>query len=164
MGARVNNVKGGSASLAAHCVVEPPNDAWDVLLKAVIVLSLVALLAMCIHAAIFSPLVRIAQRHGLLALLIKPSVIWFGMGALLLTFRTLLWFSYRPFAPLQPGSAPTMTVVIPAFNEGAMVAQAIDSVATARYPVGRLQVIVVDDGARDDTWVHIQTGRRAPSR
>ncbi len=156
VGERVNNFQGGDASVAGHFVEEPPKDAWDVLIKAVIVLSLAALVALSIQTAIFSPLVRVAQRHGLLALLIKPSVVWFGMGALLLSFRTLLWFSYRPFAPASVASAPTMTVVIPAYNEGAMVAQAIDSVAAARYPLGRLQIIVVDDGSTDDTWVHIQ--------
>ncbi len=42
-----------------------------------------------------------------------------------------------------------------------MVARAIDSVAAARYPRGRLEIFAVDDGSRDDTWEHI---RRAADR
>ena len=152
----MNNLQGNYASDARRFPVPAPKDVWDVMLKAAIILSLLAMLALSTRTAMFSPLVRIAQRHGFLALLVKPSVVWVSMGALLLSFRTLLWFSYRPFAPALMGSAPTMTVVIPAYNEGAMVAQAIDSVAAARYPVGRLQIIVVDDGSTDDTWMHIQ--------
>ena len=49
-----------------------------------------------------------------------------------------------------------MTVVIPAYNEGAMVEQSIESVVAARYPRDRLQIVVVDDGSTDDTWKYIQ--------
>ncbi|MGC2271507.1 MAG: glycosyltransferase, partial [Candidatus Sulfotelmatobacter sp.] len=48
------------------------------------------------------------------------------------------------------------TVIIPAYNEGAMIAKAILSVANANYPKERLEIIVVDDGSTDDTWMHIQ--------
>jgi len=53
-------------------------------------------------------------------------------------------------------NAPSLTVIIPAYNEGAMVMQAIDSVVRARYPRERLEIFVIDDGSRDDTWTHIQ--------
>ncbi len=155
-GVRVNEFQGEYARYAGRFAVAPPKDGWDALLKAVIVLGLVGLVTLSTQAGILSPLLRVAQRHGFLILLVKPSVIWFCMGALLLSFRTMLWFFYRPFAPASMTGAPTMTVVIPAYNEGAMVAQAIDSVANARYPVGRLQIVVVDDGSTDDTWTHIQ--------
>jgi len=49
-----------------------------------------------------------------------------------------------------------MTVIIPPTTKGAMVAQAIDSIANADYPPNRLEIIVVDDGSTDDTWRHIQ--------
>jgi hyaluronan synthase len=98
----------------------------------------------------------VAQRHGVPALLVKPSVVWFAMGTTLLLFRTLLWFGYRPPPVASLDDAPTLTVVIPAFNEGPMVAQAIDSVANAHYPADRLEIFVVDDGSTDDTWHHMQ--------
>lgn len=88
--------------------------------------------------------------------LLRPSVLWLVMGMLLLVLRTLLWLMYRPHTPATFEVAPRMTVVIPAYNEGAMVAQAIDSIASANYPPDRLEIIAVDDGSTDDTWLHIQ--------
>jgi hyaluronan synthase len=56
-----------------------------------------------------------------------------------------------------------LTVIIPAYNEGEMVARSIESVVHARYARGRLEVFVVDDGSVDDTWQHIQrVARRFP--
>ena len=49
-----------------------------------------------------------------------------------------------------------LTVLIPAYNEGAMVEETIASVAAARYPRERLQIIAIDDGSTDDTWHHIR--------
>jgi hyaluronan synthase len=134
----------------------PPRDHWDRLLQMGIVAGLVGLLCFSWYAASFDPLLRALERHGWSALLAKPSAIWFAMGSLLLTFRTLLWFRYRPYALATVELAPSMTVVIPAYNEGAMVAQSIDSVVAARYPADRLQIIVIDDGSTDDTWQHIE--------
>jgi hyaluronan synthase len=48
-----------------------------------------------------------------------------------------------------------MIVVIPAYNEGEMVAKTIESCAQADYPAGRLEIIAIDDGSTDDTWQHI---------
>jgi len=82
------------------------------------------------------------------------------MGTLLLAFRTWLWWRYRPFAPATTDNAPSLTVIIPAYNEGPMVAQSIDSVARAAYPRERLEIFVIDDGSRDDTWEHILAAAR----
>jgi hyaluronan synthase len=85
------------------------------------------------------------------------------MGMLLLSFRTFLWFRYRPLPSADPADAPAMTVIIPAYNEGSMVEKAIDAVASASYPRERLEVIVVDDGSKDDTWEYIKfAARRYP--
>ncbi|MCG6537611.1 MAG: glycosyltransferase family 2 protein, partial [Syntrophales bacterium LBB04] len=78
------------------------------------------------------------------------------MGSLLLIFRTVVWLMYRPFPSARPKDAPSMTVIIPAYNEGPMVKKSIDSVASAQYPRDRLEIFVVDDGSTDDTWDHIR--------
>jgi hyaluronan synthase len=57
-------------------------------------------------------------------------------------------------------SWPMVSVIIPAFNEGPMVERSIRSVALCEYPKERLEIIVVDDGSRDDTFFHIQRLRR----
>jgi hyaluronan synthase len=78
------------------------------------------------------------------------------MGLVLLLMRTLLWLRYRPFAAAAVEDAPLLSVIIPAYNEGEMVESSIASVAAARYPRGRLEVIAIDDGSTDDTWRHIE--------
>ena len=87
---------------------------------------------------------------------VRPTIIWVSMGLLLLLLRTVLWLIYRPFAFAREEDAPALTVLIPAYNEGAMVEETIASVAAAAYPHDRLQIIVIDDGSTDDTWHHIR--------
>jgi hyaluronan synthase len=73
---------------------------------------------------------------------------------------SILWMRYRPFRAPPGAELPMVSVVIPAFNEGPMVARSIRSVAACDYPKDRLEVIVVDDGSRDDTFFHMQHLRR----
>jgi hyaluronan synthase len=133
-----------------------PADWFDWLLRAAIVLALGAIALVTLEGRVFEPLLRSAALHNWTSVVARPSVIWISMGTMLLVFRTVLWFYYRPFAPADRDNAPRLTVVIPAYNEGAMVAHTIDSVAAADYPRDRLEIFVVDDGSRDDTWEHIQ--------
>ncbi len=72
----------------------------------------------------------------------------------------LLWMRYRVFKAPDDAVWPKVTVVIPAFNEGPMVGRSIRSVAACAYPKDKLEVIVVDDGSRDDTFFHMQHLRR----
>jgi hyaluronan synthase len=73
--------------------------------------------------------------------------------------RTVLWASYKPYPPAA-GPWPALTVIIPAYNEGAMVEKAIAAVAASDYPADRLEIICIDDGSRDDTWCYIQRAQR----
>jgi hyaluronan synthase len=91
---------------------------------------------------------------------VRPSLWWGMMGMVLLVFRTIAWFRYRAFPPVGMSDAPSLTVIIPAYNEGAMVRKSIDSVAAASYPHDRLEIFVVDDGSRDNTWLHIQAAAK----
>ncbi len=73
--------------------------------------------------------------------------------------RTILWACYKPYPPAA-GPWPALTVIIPAYNEGAMVEKAIAAVATSDYPADRLEIICIDDGSQDDTWFYIQRAQR----
>ena len=76
--------------------------------------------------------------------------------------RTIFWARYRPY-PLAQGPWPTLTVIIPAYNEGAMVEKSVSHVAASDYPADRLEIICIDDGSQDDTWEFIQRAcRRFP--
>ncbi len=87
-----------------------------------------------------------------------------GAIALIQTFYTallgLLWMRYRPFKAPEGVEWPKVSVIIPAYNEGPMVGRSIRSVAACAYPKDKLEVIVVDDGSRDDTFFHMQFLRR----
>jgi len=94
----------------------------------------------------------------------KPLVaLWTTYSLAFLIFqavRTYFWWRYRPFS-LPPGPLPKITVIIPAYNEGAMVEKTIYSVAASDYPSDRLEIFCIDDGSKDDTWEYMQ---RAQSR
>jgi len=137
--------------------VNPAPDIWVWLLRGAIVLGLALIFYNVLTGRMFRPLLVAAAHGGWSQVMLRPSLLWLVMGTLLLGFRTFLWFRYRPFAPATMLNAPSLTVVIPAYNEGAMVAQSIDSVVAADYPRDRLEILVVDDGSRDDTWEHIQS-------
>jgi hyaluronan synthase len=87
-----------------------------------------------------------------------------GAIALIQTLYTallgLLWQRYRPFKAPEGVEWPKVSVIIPAYNEGPMVGRSIRSVAACAYPKDKLEVIVVDDGSRDDTFFHMQFLRR----
>ena len=131
-------------------------DAWDWGVRALIVLSLAALTYSQLSGTLFRPIFDAIESHSWSEAILRPSWLWLIMGSLLLCFRTLLWFRYRPLPPVPSEGAPTLTVIIPAFNEGAMVERSIVSVAQARYPRDRLEIIAIDDGSKDDTWTYIE--------
>ena len=105
----------------------------------------------------------IAERQHEIRDLAYFGLFWLGLGFLLIVIRTIFWIVYRPAAAATRESAPSLTVIIPAYNEGAMVLQSIESVAKADYPHDRLEILVVDDGSKDDTWSYIsQAAERYP--
>jgi hyaluronan synthase len=86
-----------------------------------------------------------------------PLIFYSFLTSVNLMYRAVLSLRYRPF-PVK-GFTPAVTVVIPAYNEGAMVEKSIVSSMEADYPTGRREVIVVDDGSTDDTWAYIQRAK-----
>ncbi|HEY7674269.1 MAG TPA: glycosyltransferase [Burkholderiales bacterium] len=140
----------------ADLALAPSGDSWDYLLIAAIFASLFALAYAALATPLLQPIVDLARREHWSGFWVRPTVIWISMGLVLLFVRTVLWLCYRPFAPATEEEAPSLTVIVPAYNEGAMVESAIASIAQASYPMGRLQIVAVDDGSKDDTWHYIQ--------
>jgi hyaluronan synthase len=73
--------------------------------------------------------------------------------------RTILWWRYKSY-PLPKGPLPQVTVIIPAYNEGALVEKAIYAAAASDYPDDRLEIICIDDGSKDDTWTYIDRAQK----
>lgn len=46
---------------------------------------------------------------------------------------------------------PTVSVIVPAHNEGAVIERTLDSLLASNYPRSRIEVIVANDGSTDDT-------------
>jgi hyaluronan synthase len=131
-------------------------DVMDWVLRGSIMLCLACIIYATVAGRVFQPLLRAGEAGYWARVIVRPSLLWAMMGTLLLIFRTVLWFIYRPCPPALLEDAPPMSVIIPAYNEGAMVRKSIDSVVTALYPRDRLEIFVVDDGSTDDTWDHIR--------
>jgi hyaluronan synthase len=129
----------------------------DGLFYTVIIAGLVSIAYFSFSGKIFNPLIKVGQQAQWVKLILKPSILWALMGTIFLAFRTFLWFSYRPFPPASMDTAPSLTVIIPAYNEGPMVQKAIYSVLAAQYPREKLEVLVIDDGSQDDTWCYIKS-------
>jgi hyaluronan synthase len=130
------------------------SGAWAYFVYALIFLGFVVTVYWQLSGVLPRILPLLAQ-HSYGWLIAYPSLIWTVLGLSLLGLRTFFWAIYRPMAPAALEEAPSITVIIPAYNEGAMVLNAIESVVAADYPRDRIEIIAVDDGSKDDTWNYI---------
>ncbi len=79
----------------------------------------------------------------------------FVVGILLVSGRALvigflaLFEKLRADAPPMPDTMPSVSVLIPAYNEQSVIVQTVNSVLKSNVP--QLRVIVVDDGSADHT-------------
>lgn len=74
---------------------------------------------------------------------------------LILRYISLLCFSfiekYRTMkGPVETAAYPSVTLIMPAYNEGLVIESSIRSALSLNYP--DYEVIVVDDGSSDDTY------------
>ena len=153
------------SAVAAALAPERKSDVWDAFLIAAIFAGMGALAYAAVATPLLQPLLETAAREEWSRLTVRPMVIWVAMGILLMLVRTVFWVRYRPFPAASLEEAPRLTVVIPAYNEGAMVEETIASVANALYPHERLEILAVDDGSTDDTWNYMRrAARRFPGR
>jgi hyaluronan synthase len=139
-----------------------PDMLWTFLVYALIIGG-IAVIGHFQFRAIVPRILAASTRAREVHFLAYCGILWMSLGFVLILMRTALWMIYRPARAASFESAPSLTVVIPAYNEGAMVLQSIESVAQAHYPHDRLEILVVDDGSKDDTWSYIlQAAQRHP--
>jgi hyaluronan synthase len=82
------------------------------------------------------------------------------INAVVLIWQISLALKYRPAPTCTDEQLPTCTVVVPAYNEGRMVLRTLRSIARSDYPAAKLQIIAIDDGSKDDTWLWILKAAR----
>ncbi len=62
----------------------------------------------------------------------------------------------QPARPeLLPHQLPTVSVIVPCYNEEATVIGTIESLKRLNYPADKLSIIAIDDGSTDDTWSYL---------
>ena len=143
----------------------PQSERWDWIFSSALLLGFSLLAYVTVYGNLFHPLWMAAEGHRWGHLIMRPSMLVLALGTALLGFRTVFWLRYRPFPSSSWADAPSLTVVIPAYNEGAMVMNSIESIMQASYPRERLELFVVDDGSTDDTWNYMrQAAGRYPGR
>ncbi|AWG22270.1 glycosyl transferase family 2 [Flavobacterium faecale] len=69
-----------------------------------------------------------------------------------LVYNIYLYFTYKPIASVSDDELPTITVIVPAYNEGNLVYSTLLSIANSDYPQHKLEILAIDDGSKDDTW------------
>ncbi len=57
---------------------------------------------------------------------------------------------------------PTVTIIVPCWNEQTTVSKTIHSILNLDYPKDKLKIVVVDDGSTDNTWEVVQKFKNHP--
>lgn len=79
---------------------------------------------------------------------------------LFLIYMIYQLFRYKPIESVPDHQLPKCTIIVPAYNEGALVYKTLLSLAQSNYPKELLQIIAIDDGSKDDTWAWIQKAKQ----
>ncbi len=122
-------------------MIAPQHTPWARSVKALVALTTLGLIALALLVELHVDLGELSTR----TLLPAVSLTFIAIIAI----RVALWVGYRP-APLR-ATLPSLTVVIPAYNEGPGVTKTIASLLASDYPRARLRIIAVNDGSKDDT-------------
>jgi len=59
--------------------------------------------------------------------------------------------SHMEDTPKASNWEPTVSIVIPAYNEESNIARCLDSILASNYPKEKLEILVIDDGSKDKT-------------
>ncbi|MBM4273831.1 MAG: glycosyltransferase [Deltaproteobacteria bacterium] len=150
-----NSTLSGHLTPGAETFTSPIDRKWlDLAVKLLVPVLLIILMAGAIKFGSLTDYARLLSRQTYTSLLPALAAVYILAVLLFQLIRTVLWACYKPF-PLSDGPLPSLTVIIPAYNEGPMVEKAIESVVESDYPKDRLEIICVDDGSTDRTWLYI---------
>ncbi|MFH1914531.1 MAG: glycosyltransferase family 2 protein [Pseudomonadota bacterium] len=156
---KVSPGQGGASASRTGYAMAPGNAGASVWMKGFLAVSLMVLLALIV----FNSLLYAGKMH--LSLSMPLSAVWrTGVYLLILinlgvlAWRVSLVLRYRPAAHCADDQLVPCTVIIPAYNEGRQVLDTLRSVMASDYPADKLQVICVDDGSKDDTWLWMLKG------
>ncbi len=115
-----------------------------------VIIGMIALIAVTILAwAVFGQIDTLRQWwYNALAVGLYSA----GAGLFVIS-RFIFAAFYR--APPEKGFEPTVSVLVPCFNEGAAIRQTIERIFATGYPEDKLEVVCVNDGSKDDSLAHM---------
>lgn len=93
------------------------------------------------------------------------AFLYLAMGLLIFKssffiYTLVRYFRYKPIPSVSNEELPTCTVIVPAYNEGKQVYDTLISLANSDYPEGKLELLAIDDGSKDDTWAWMQEAKK----
>jgi hyaluronan synthase len=111
--------------------------------------------AILVYAAAILVFVWLTKQLAFASLVHDPLFAGYSVGVVLyLLSRFVLALFYRPVP--DRGYRPTVTIIVPAFNEEGCIRDTLEACLWVDYPADRLQVIAVNDGSTDSTWREIE--------
>lgn len=66
------------------------------------------------------------------------------------------WSRKEDYPGFQESELPTVSIMVPCFNEETTVVKTIESILELDYPKDKLFVVMIDDGSTDNTWSVVQ--------
>ena len=101
---------------------------------------------------------RLNSTWGLIFFAVATSLFIYKAGFFI--YQLYLYFRYKPVTSVTDDELPTVTVIVPAYNEGKQVWATLKSLAKSDYPVEKIQLLAIDDGSKDDTWYWMQEAKK----
>lgn len=101
---------------------------------------------------------RLNSTIGFGFIIVATALLLFKVSFFL--YNLFLYFKYKPIESVSDELLPTVTVIVPAYNEGKLVWQTLKSIAESDFPEMKLQLLAIDDGSKDDTWYWMQEAKK----
>lgn len=88
----------------------------------------------------------------LLFWLLVAYILWIYLGyPLFLLVYTFLVRRSHPQEVTGEGTYPTVSMIIPCYNEAAVIEDKIENTLSQQYPMEKLEIIIISDGSTDET-------------
>lgn len=75
-------------------------------------------------------------------------------------YSVFLYLKYKSIPSVSDEELPTVTVIVPAYNEGKLVYDTLMSIANSDFPEEKMQLLAIDDGSVDETWYWMQVAKK----
>jgi len=100
---------------------------------------------------------RMASTWGVILIVVTTALL--AVKGSFFLYNLYLYIKYKPVKSVSDEELPTLTVIVPAYNEGKLVYDTLISLTNSNYPESKLQILSIDDGSKDDTWNWMQRAK-----